>query len=113
MSKLADKVAVVTGGGSGVGKAVALLFLKEGAKVVIAGRDAAKLAAVAAEANAGDRLRSVPTDVGKTDQCQALIDAATKAFGSTDIHENNARTNLKARTNRRPTPEAWEMTVRP
>ncbi|HJZ57693.1 MAG TPA: SDR family oxidoreductase [Gemmataceae bacterium] len=112
MGKLAGKVAVVTGGGSGVGKAVALLFLKEGAKVVIAGRDAAKLAAVAAEANVGERLRSVPTDVGKAEQCQTLIDAAIRAFGRIDILVNNAGTNLKARTIRELTPEAWDMMVR-
>src|SRR5262245_38333854 len=112
MAKLAGKVAVVAGGGSGGGKAVALLVLKEGAKVVIAGRDAAKLAAVAAEANAGERLRSVPTDVGKAEQCQTLIDAAIRAFGRIDILVNNAGTNLKARTIRELTPEAWDMMVR-
>src|SRR5438874_2550224 len=111
MGKLTDKVAVVTGGGSGVGKAVALLFLQEGAKVVIAGRDAAKLAAVAKEANASNRLHTVPTDVGKADQCQALIDAATKAFGRIDILVNNAGTNLKERTLRELTPESWDMMI--
>lgn len=112
MSKLAGKVAVVTGGGSGVGKAVALLFLKEGAKVVVAGRDAAKLAAVAAEANAGDGLRTVPTDVTSPAQCQALIQTATEAFGRVDILVNNAGTNIKARTIRELTPESWDMMVR-
>jgi NADP-dependent 3-hydroxy acid dehydrogenase YdfG len=111
MSKLTDKVAVVTGGGSGVGKATAALFLKEGAKVVIAGRDAAKLDAVAKELAAGDRLRTHATDVGKADQCQALIDFATKAFGRVDILVNNAGTNLKERTLRELTPEAWDMMV--
>jgi NADP-dependent 3-hydroxy acid dehydrogenase YdfG len=111
MSKLKDKVAVVTGGGSGVGKATAALFLKEGAKVVIAGRDAAKLDAVAKELNAGDRLRTHATDVGKADQCQSLIDFATKAFGRVDILVNNAGTNLKERTLRELTPEAWDMMV--
>ncbi len=112
MSKLAGRVAVITGGGSGVGKAVAQLFLKEGAKVVIAGRDAAKLAAVVAEANAGDSIRAVATDVTSAEQCQALIDAATKAFGRVDILVNNAGTNLKARTIRELTPEAWDAMIR-
>jgi NADP-dependent 3-hydroxy acid dehydrogenase YdfG len=111
MSRLAGKVAVVTGGGSGVGKATAALFLKEGAKVVIAGRDAAKLDAVAKELNAGDRLRTHATDVGKADHCRALIDFATKAFGRVDVLVNNAGTNLKERTLRELTPEAWDMMV--
>lgn len=111
MGRLAGKVAVVTGGGSGVGKATALLFLKEGAKVVIAGRDAAKLAAVAAEANAGDALRTVPTDVSSAAACQALVDAATQAFGRVDVLVNNAGTNIKARTIRELTPESWDMMI--
>ncbi|MBA4062396.1 MAG: oxidoreductase [Isosphaera sp.] len=112
MGKLADKVAVVTGGGSGVGKATAALFLREGAKVVIAGRDAAKLVAVAADLAAGDALRTVPADVGKADQCAALIQAATAAFGRVDVLVNNAGTNIKDRTLRELTPEAWDMMIR-
>src|SRR5207253_7707314 len=112
MSRLKDKVAVVTGGGSGVGKSTAALFLREGAKVVIAGRDAAKLAAVAGELKAGDALRTVATDVTKAEQCAALIDAATKAFGRVDILVNNAGTNIKDRTLRELTPETWDMMVR-
>jgi NADP-dependent 3-hydroxy acid dehydrogenase YdfG len=112
MAKLKDKVAVITGGGSGVGKATAALFLKEGAKVVIAGRDAGKLAAVAAELKAGDALRTVAIDVTKAEQCKALIDAATKAFGRVDILVNNAGTNIKGRTLRELTPESWDMMIR-
>jgi len=112
MDKLAGKVAVVTGGGSGVGQAVALLFLKEGAKVVIAGRDPAKLAAVAAGAGAGDRLRAVPTDVTSPAQCSTLIQSATEAFGRVDVLVNNAGANLKARTMRELTPESWDMMIR-
>ena len=112
MSRLQDKIALVTGGGSGVGKAVAALFLKEGAKVVIAGRDAAKLSAVATELKAGDRLRTVATDVSKAEQCKALIEAATKAFGRIDVLVNNAGTNLKERTLRELTVESWDMMIR-
>src|SRR5262245_34227868 len=122
MSKLKDKVAVITGGGSGVGKATALLFLKEGAKVVIAGRNADKLNAALAELAAtaaqalGTRwvsdLASVPTDVTKPDQCQALIDYTTGTFGRVDILVNNAGTNIKDRTLRELTPEAWDMMIR-
>ena len=112
MGKLTDKVAVITGGGSGVGKATAALFLKEGAKVVIAGRDAAKLTAVAKELNGGNSLRTVPTDVTKAEQCKTLIDSATAAFGRVDILVNNAGTNIKGRTMRELTPESWDMMIR-
>jgi NADP-dependent 3-hydroxy acid dehydrogenase YdfG len=112
MGKLTDRVAVITGGGSGVGKATAALFLREGAKVVIAGRSVEKLQAVARELKAGDTLRTVPADVTKEDQCRALIDSATKAFGRVDLLVNNAGTNLKDRTMRELTAEAWDMMIR-
>jgi NADP-dependent 3-hydroxy acid dehydrogenase YdfG len=111
MSKLAGKVAVITGGGSGVGKSAAAMFLKEGARVVIAGRDGAKLDAVAHELKADDALRALPTDVTSAEQCRALIAFATKAFGHVDILVNNAGTNLKERTLRELTPEAWDMMI--
>jgi NADP-dependent 3-hydroxy acid dehydrogenase YdfG len=111
VGKLEDKVVVITGGGSGVGKSTAALFLKEGAKVVIAGRDAVKLDAVAKELKADDALRTLPTDVTKADQCEALITFATRAFGRVDILVNNAGTNLKERTLRELTPEAWDMMI--
>jgi NADP-dependent 3-hydroxy acid dehydrogenase YdfG len=112
MGKLQDRVTVITGGGSGVGRATAELFLREGAKVVIAGRDAAKLAGVASELKAEDLLRTVPTDVTRPEQCQALIDAATRAFGRIDILVNNAGMNIKGRTIRELTPESWDQMIR-
>jgi NADP-dependent 3-hydroxy acid dehydrogenase YdfG len=112
MSKLAGKVAVVTGGGSGVGKAVAALFLHEGAKVVIAGRDAAKLATAAGELGGGERLAHFATDVTVAAQCDALVRQATERFGRVDIFVNNAGMNLKARTLRELTPEAWDGMIR-
>ena len=112
MGKYDGKVVVITGAGSGVGKASALLFLKEGARVVIAGRDPAKLAAVAQEANAGSHLLVIPTDVTSPAQCQALIQSATETFGRVDILVNNAGTNIKSRTIRELTPEAWDMMIR-
>jgi NADP-dependent 3-hydroxy acid dehydrogenase YdfG len=122
MAKLAGKVAVITGGGSGVGKAVAGLFLRNGAKVVIAGRDADKLAAAGSEITLaalkdagfhqpGD-VMAVPTDVTDPSRCQALIDAATQTHGRVDILVNNAGANLKARTFRELTPEAWDRMIR-
>lgn len=112
MSKLAGKVAVITGGGSGVGKATAALFLKEGAKVVIAGRDATKLSAAAAELGGEPNVLAVPTDVSVNEQCVALIAAATVAFGQVDILVNNAGMNIKDRTLRDLTPEAWDRMIR-
>ncbi len=110
MSKLKGKVAVVTGGGSGVGKAVAKAFLEAGASVVIAGRDKAKLDAAVKEI--GHKMLAVECDVSKADQCQKLIQEATKQYGKVDILVNNAGTNLKERTIRELTPETWDKMIR-
>lgn len=112
MAKLAGKVAVVTGGGSGVGKAVARLFLSHGARVVIAGRDAEKLRRTADELNAGEDLRFAPADVSDPKQCEALMRTVAQTFGHVDVLVNNAGTNLKDRTLRELTTEAWDRMIR-
>ena len=108
MGKLTGRVVVITGGGSGVGKATAKLCLDAGAKVVIAGRDAAKLLDVTEEFASGDNLYAVPTDVTKNEQCVHLLETATAHFGQVDVLVNNAGTNIKDRTFRDLTPEAWD-----
>lgn len=109
MNRLENQVCVVTGGGSGVGKAIAAQLLQHGAKVVIAGRDAAKLEATATELGAG--VLYVPTDVSDAKQCQNLIQMATDQFGRVDVLINNAGANLKARTVRELTPESWDQMI--
>jgi NADP-dependent 3-hydroxy acid dehydrogenase YdfG len=109
MSRLQGQVVVVTGGGSGVGKAIAAQLLQNGAKVVIAGRDAAKLEAAAAEL--GGEIFAVATDVSDAKQCAELIASATKHFGRVDVLINNAGANLKARTVRELTPESWDQMI--
>ncbi|MCS7021654.1 MAG: SDR family oxidoreductase [Gemmataceae bacterium] len=112
MGQFSERVVVITGGGSGVGKATARLFLQEGAQVVIAGRDVAKLAAAAEELQGGDSLLYLPTDVTDPQQCRRLIERATADFGRVDILVNNAGANIKARTMRELTPEAWDQMIR-
>jgi NADP-dependent 3-hydroxy acid dehydrogenase YdfG len=109
MSNLSGKAAVITGGGSGVGKAVAAAFLKAGASVAIAGRDAAKLEAAAAELGGG--VIPLPCDVAVADQCKNLIETATARLGRIDILVNNAGTNIKDRAIRDLTPKAWDAVV--
>jgi NAD(P)-dependent dehydrogenase (short-subunit alcohol dehydrogenase family) len=88
------KVAIVTGAGSGIGKAAALALLKEGYSVALAGRRKEALEAVAKAAGAdGARALAVPTDIGKPESVRALF-AATKAkFGRLDVLFNNAGQN--------------------
>ncbi len=112
MGRFADRVVVITGWGSGGGKAAAGMFLRAGAQVVIAGRDPAKLAAAAQELQGGDSLLYLPTDVTDPQQCQRLIERATADFGRVDILVNNAGANIKARTFRELTPEVWDDMVR-
>lgn len=112
MSTLINKVALITGGGSGVGQAAARLFLENGAKVAIAGRDGEKLKKAAQSIPGGEKVLVVPTDIADPVQVQKLVDQTTKHFGRVDILINNAGTNLKARRMRELTNEAWNQLVR-
>jgi len=87
----AGKVAIVTGGGSGIGRAVALALVGEGYSVVVAGRrrDALEATAQAAGANAKHVL-AVPTDVADPESIRALFARAESAFGRLDLLFNNA-----------------------
>ena len=86
--RLQDKAAIITGGGSGIGKAIAVAFVREGAKVVIAGRDSKKLAHAAAEIGA-DCL-AVTADVSKAADVEKLVAATLKEFQRVHILVNNA-----------------------
>jgi NAD(P)-dependent dehydrogenase (short-subunit alcohol dehydrogenase family) len=85
-----DKVAIVTGGGSGIGKAAALALLRDGYRVALAGRRADALDKAVAESGAGTRAIAVPTDVGNPDSVRALFDRTIAAFGRLDLLFNNA-----------------------
>jgi NAD(P)-dependent dehydrogenase (short-subunit alcohol dehydrogenase family) len=85
-----NKVAIVTGAGSGIGKAAALALLGDGYRVALAGRRVAPLEQVIAESGAGARALAVPTDVSNPASVQALFDATARAFGRVDVLFNNA-----------------------
>ncbi len=86
-----DKVAIVTGAGSGVGKAVALALLQEGYRVALAGRRQARLEQAVAEAGAAaGQALIVPTDVGDPAAVRALFAKTKEAFGRLDVLFNNA-----------------------
>ncbi len=87
---MTGRAVLVTGAGSGIGRAVALAFLGRGDRVALAGRRAAALEETAALAAAGDRALIVPADVADEAQVEALFDAAIGAFGRLDILFNNA-----------------------
>ena len=85
-----SKVAVVTGAGSGIGKAAALALLRDGYQVVLAGRREQALADVAELGGVPDRVLVVPTDVTQEASVVALFDAALQTFGRLDVLFNNA-----------------------
>lgn len=89
--RLEGKVAVITGAGSGMGRAMANLFASEGAKVVAGEWNAATLEEVVAEVKAaGGEITGVQGDVSKQEDCKRIVDAATGAYGRVDVLCNNA-----------------------
>ena len=91
MRGLTDKVAIVTGGGQGIGRAIALRLAHEGADVIIADVNAETASAVAGEVQrAGRKALPIRTDVAQAKDRRALVDAALATFGKIDILVNNA-----------------------
>jgi citronellol/citronellal dehydrogenase len=84
----AGKVALVTGGGTGIGRATAFEFARTGAQIVVCGRRPEPLEAVQAEL--GEDCLAVPTDVREPEQVAALVDRALERFGRIDVLVNNA-----------------------
>lgn len=95
--KLENRVAIVTGGGTGIGKASAIRFAREGASVVVAGRRPDPLNEVVAEIeSAGGRALAVPADVGVPADTERIVAETVDRFGSLHVLFNNAaETNLQ------------------
>src|SRR6185369_13494678 len=89
--KLKSKVAIITGGGGGIGRAIALRFAKEGAGVLLAGPTEEKIKAVESEIRtSGGRALAVLTDVANEPSVERMVSAALSEFGQIDILVNNA-----------------------
>ena len=110
MNQLKGKAVLITGGGSGIGLAAARLFLEQGARVAITGRNADKLRRAAESLGSG--VLHHPADVGDPGQVGELIDKVIGAFGSLDILVNNAGMNVRERSTAEMTPERWQKLVR-
>lgn len=91
MSRLEGKIAIVTGASSGIGRAAALLFAREGAKVVVTARNGNALAELTDEiAGGGGEAAALAGDVGDEALHEALVELAVRRFGGLDTAFNNA-----------------------
>ncbi|WP_273890585.1 SDR family NAD(P)-dependent oxidoreductase, partial [Serratia marcescens] len=89
--RLADKVVLVSGGGTGIGRAAALAYAREGAKVALVGRRAAEIEATARDiALAGGDALPIVADVSLEDDIRRLLAAVTAHYGRLDVAFNNA-----------------------
>ena len=105
------RVAIVTGAGTGVGKAAALALLKDGYYVALAGRRAEPLQGVATESGAGERALVVPTDVSNPQDVQNLFETTVKTFGHLNVLFNNAGVNAPGIMLEDLTVEQWKNVV--
>ncbi|MBI2358025.1 MAG: 3-oxoacyl-ACP reductase FabG [Deltaproteobacteria bacterium] len=112
--RLRDKVAIVTGGGVGIGRAYCLALAKEGARVVVADIQDQEAGKVAAEIKRLDgEAYAVPVDVTSPEKTQAMADAAVKKYGRIDVLVNNAAlyTALTKKFFMEITPEEWDRVM--
>jgi NAD(P)-dependent dehydrogenase (short-subunit alcohol dehydrogenase family) len=110
--KLSGKNALVTGGGSGIGRGIAECFAREGARVVIVGRTADKLEAVRKAAGEdGERILPRTADARDSSSVRDAVAWANEQLGSIDILVNNAGTNVARRSIEQLSPEDFELMI--
>lgn len=99
---LKGKTIIITGGGTGLGKAMGMYFLKLGANLVITSRkyDVLKEAATEMEAETGSKVLAIACDVRKYDEVEKMLQAAIDTFGRVDVLLNNAAGNFISKTER-------------
>lgn len=111
MFNLTDKVAIVTGAGRGIGRAIALGFAQAGASVAVAARTAAEIEDTAAKIEAeGGKALAIPTDVRNLDQVTNMLNKTLDSFGRVDILVNNAGGYFYANVLNM-SPRAWEAVI--
>jgi len=112
--RLSEKAAVITGADSGIGRAVALAFAREGADILISylseDDDARETARLVEEA--GRKAVLVPGDISRSAHCRDIIDIAVQAFGRVDILVNNAAYQMSHETLDEISDEEWDHTFR-
>jgi NAD(P)-dependent dehydrogenase (short-subunit alcohol dehydrogenase family) len=106
-----SRIAIVTGAGSGIGRAAALALLADGWSVALAGRRREMLGAVARESGAGERALCVPTDVAKADSVKALFAAVKAKWGRVDLLFNNAGVNAPGMSLEEIPLDKWQYVV--
>jgi NAD(P)-dependent dehydrogenase (short-subunit alcohol dehydrogenase family) len=108
---LDGRVAIITGGGTGIGRGAALVLAEHGADVVLAARRPEPLDSTAKEVEAlGRRALALPTDVTSPEQCQQLVDTALRELGRVDILVNNAG-GAQTRSIMKWTEEEWHQVM--
>src|SRR3990172_2121329 len=108
--RLKGRTALITGGGEGIGKATALLFCKEGAKVGITGRVKEKLNAVVKEAEGSGEIIALQGDVSREEEVKKTVEDFIKRFKKIDILFNNAGI-LEPGTVTTTTLESWDKII--
>lgn len=111
--RLHDKKVLLTGGDSGIGRAVALAFAREGADLLVSyldeHKDAEETRRLVSEA--GRQCLLAPGDVGKAAHCRGLVDQAVRAFGRIDVLINNAAHQMSFNAPDEISDEEWELTL--
>lgn len=111
MTRLGGKTALITGGGTGIGRAIALAFAREGARVAVAGRRLEKLREVTGEVQrAGGEAMAIACDVAKSADAERAVRDTAKRFGGLQVLVNNAGT-LSVSTVESISEEEWDRVI--